>query len=131
MKKCIKPKKKKNNNNVEALLPTLFITQTYDIPFFIFFPVLAELWPIMDRCAVISKKEIFYIWPFGLASWLWGTIFIDRLNAEKAQESINKTGKVIKDRKVSHRKSRPSQCQGCTIYPIKKMYIATSPRRFK
>lgn len=55
----------------------------------------------MDRCAVISKKEIFYIWPFGLASWLWGTIFIDRLNAEKAQDSINKTGKIIKDRKVS------------------------------
>ncbi|KAF2888843.1 hypothetical protein ILUMI_17330 [Ignelater luminosus] len=62
--------------------------------------VLAELWPIMDDCTVISKKEVFYLWPFGLATWLWGTIFIDRLNAEKAQESVNKTGKTIRDRKA-------------------------------
>ncbi|XP_022910082.1 1-acyl-sn-glycerol-3-phosphate acyltransferase beta [Onthophagus taurus] len=61
--------------------------------------VLAELWPIMDRCTVISKKEIFYIWPFGLAAWLWGTIFIDRLNAGKAQNAINSTGKLIRERK--------------------------------
>jgi len=62
--------------------------------------VLAELWPIMDRCAVISKKEIFYIWPFGLAAWLWGTIFIDRLNGSKAKNTINKTGDIIKNRKA-------------------------------
>lgn len=34
--------------------------------------VLAELWPIMPRCTVISKKEVFWLWPFGLATWLWG-----------------------------------------------------------
>jgi len=62
--------------------------------------VLAELWPIMDRCTVISKKEISYIWPFGLAAWLWGTIFIDRLNGSKARESIMKTGEIIRHRKA-------------------------------
>ncbi|GJQ72965.1 hypothetical protein Trydic_g1605 [Trypoxylus dichotomus] len=62
--------------------------------------VLAELWPVMDRCTVISKKEIFYLWPFGLAAWLWGTIFIDRLNAERAQKSINSTGEIIRSRKA-------------------------------
>jgi len=62
--------------------------------------VLAELWPIMDDCTVISKKEVFYLWPFGLATWLWGTIFIDRLNAEKAQDTVNSTGKTIRDRKA-------------------------------
>lgn len=56
----------------------------------------------MENCAVISKKEIFYIWPFGLAAWLWGTIFIDRLNPEKAQDTINKTGKYIRDNKVGN-----------------------------
>lgn len=54
----------------------------------------------MDRCTVISKKEIFYFWPFGLASWLWGTIFIDRLNVESAQNTINKTGETIRQKKV-------------------------------
>ncbi|KAK9744411.1 Acyltransferase [Popillia japonica] len=62
--------------------------------------VLAELWPVMDRCTVISKREIFYLWPFGLAAWLWGTIFIDRLNARSAQKSINSTGAIIRDRKA-------------------------------
>lgn len=62
--------------------------------------VLSEIWPVMERCTVISKKQIFYIWPFGLASWLWGTIFIDRLNGEKAQQTINKTGETIRDKKV-------------------------------
>lgn len=65
------------------------------------FSVLANIWPIMGRCTVISKREIFYLWPFGLAAWLWGTIFIDRLNVEKAQSTINKTGDTIRNNKVS------------------------------
>lgn len=62
--------------------------------------VLAELWPLMERCTVIAKKEVFYLWPFGLACWLWGTIFIDRLNVEKAQNTINNTGDIIRKNKV-------------------------------
>lgn len=62
--------------------------------------VLSEIWPVMDKCTVISKKEIFYFWPFGLASWLWGTIFIDRLNVESAQKTINKTGETIREKQV-------------------------------
>ena len=54
----------------------------------------------MDHCTVISKKEIFYLGPFGLASYLWGTIFIDRLNPDKAKDTINKTGKIVQMRKV-------------------------------
>ncbi|XP_015599467.1 1-acyl-sn-glycerol-3-phosphate acyltransferase alpha [Cephus cinctus] len=62
--------------------------------------VLSTLWLIMDRCTVVSKKEILYLGPFGLASWLWGTIFIDRLNAEKAQNTINSTAEIIKKKKA-------------------------------
>ncbi|KAK4881583.1 hypothetical protein RN001_004902 [Aquatica leii] len=62
--------------------------------------ILAELWPLMDRCTVISKKEVFYLWPFGLATWLWGTIFIDRLNSKKAQSTVNSIGKIIRERKA-------------------------------
>lgn len=58
----------------------------------------------MGRCTVISKKAIFYYWPFGLAAYLWGTIFIDRLNPDKAKETINKTGDIIQQRKVIKKK---------------------------
>jgi len=62
--------------------------------------VLSEIYPVMEKCTVISKKEIFYFWPFGLGSWLWGTIFIDRLNAESAQRTLNKTGEAIRHKQV-------------------------------
>ncbi|XP_066259313.1 1-acyl-sn-glycerol-3-phosphate acyltransferase alpha [Euwallacea similis] len=61
--------------------------------------VLACLWPVMDNCTVISKKEIFYIQPFGLASWLWGTIFINR-GSKNAQDAVNETGAIIRQRKA-------------------------------
>lgn len=50
--------------------------------------VLAELWPIMPRCTVISKREVFWLWPFGLATWLWGkycfeiNVFIKKIDLE-------------------------------------------------
>ncbi|KAK7874418.1 hypothetical protein R5R35_001513 [Gryllus longicercus] len=62
--------------------------------------VFAELWPRLGNGAVISKKEVFYLWPFGLATWLWGTIFIDRLNSEKARSTISSTANIIRQKKV-------------------------------
>ncbi|KAK2575013.1 hypothetical protein KPH14_008760 [Odynerus spinipes] len=62
--------------------------------------VLAELWPVLERCVVISKKEILYFGPFGLASWLWGTIFINRQNIEESRRVINSTSRYIKEAKM-------------------------------
>ncbi|XP_076252911.1 1-Acylglycerol-3-phosphate O-acyltransferase 2 isoform X2 [Rhynchophorus ferrugineus] len=62
--------------------------------------VLAHLWPIMDNCTVIAKKEVFYLQPFGLASWLWGTIFINRVKSKDAQDTVNQTGEIIRQRKA-------------------------------
>ncbi|NWI16134.1 PLCA acyltransferase, partial [Crypturellus soui] len=45
---------------------------------------MAEILP--SRCALIAKKEILYMGPFGLACWLAGIIFINR---KKREESIN------------------------------------------
>ncbi|XP_039315308.1 1-acyl-sn-glycerol-3-phosphate acyltransferase alpha [Solenopsis invicta] len=58
--------------------------------------VLAELWLAMDNCTVISKKEILYLGPFGLASWLWGTLFIDRKKGEESCRIINATTESIR-----------------------------------
>nr|CAI5828022.1 unnamed protein product [Callosobruchus analis] len=54
----------------------------------------------MPNCTVIAKKEVFYLQPFGLASWLWGTIFIDRMNVKGARSAVNKTGDTIRTRKA-------------------------------
>ncbi|XP_034171031.1 1-acyl-sn-glycerol-3-phosphate acyltransferase beta isoform X1 [Osmia lignaria lignaria] len=63
--------------------------------------VLGELWPVLTKCTVIAKKEILYFGLFGLASWLWGTIFINRQRGEEAQNAINATAKCIKDLKAN------------------------------
>ena len=59
-----------------------------------------DIWPVMDKCTVVAKKEIFYAWPFGLAAWLCGLIFIDRMNSEKARTVINTATDNIKEKKV-------------------------------
>ncbi|EGI62764.1 PREDICTED: 1-acyl-sn-glycerol-3-phosphate acyltransferase alpha [Acromyrmex echinatior] len=59
-----------------------------------------DLWPVMDKCTAVAKKEIFYAWPVGLAAWLCGLIFIDRMNSEKARSALNTATKEIKDKKI-------------------------------
>lgn len=65
----------------------------------IFFIVLAHLWPVIGRATVIAKKSLFYILPFGIACWLWGTIFINR--ADKGVLAVlNKEAKAITEKQV-------------------------------
>ncbi|KOC69133.1 1-acyl-sn-glycerol-3-phosphate acyltransferase alpha, partial [Habropoda laboriosa] len=83
--------------------------------------VMGVLWSLIDNCAAIAKKEILYAGQLGLASWLWGTIFINRRNSEEARSIMNATAKSIRDSKVhilifpeGHRHSNQ------TLLPFKK-----------
>ncbi|XP_015437878.1 PREDICTED: 1-acyl-sn-glycerol-3-phosphate acyltransferase alpha [Dufourea novaeangliae] len=83
--------------------------------------VLAELWPLLKRGTVIAKKEILYFGLFGITTWLWGTIFIDRKRSKEAQDILNDAGKTVKHLKANlflfpegHRHS------GSTLLPFKK-----------
>ncbi|XP_077298094.1 1-acyl-sn-glycerol-3-phosphate acyltransferase alpha-like [Arctopsyche grandis] len=62
--------------------------------------VLAILWPLMSQSTVVSKRALFYLWPFGLAVWLWGTVFIDRGQKQQAQNVLSKNVEAIKNRKA-------------------------------
>lgn len=59
-----------------------------------------DIWPVMNKCTVVAKKEIFYAWPFGLAAWLAGLIFIDRVRSEKARNTLNSVNRVVKAEKI-------------------------------
>ncbi|XP_054271806.1 1-acyl-sn-glycerol-3-phosphate acyltransferase alpha isoform X2 [Macrosteles quadrilineatus] len=61
---------------------------------------LIELVPIMRKCTIVAKKELLYAWPFGLAAWLCGLIFIDRLNSDTSRQAINDSIKQLKRDKV-------------------------------
>ncbi|KAJ9592759.1 hypothetical protein L9F63_015575, partial [Diploptera punctata] len=60
-----------------------------------------NIWHVMDKCAAVAKKELFYVWPFGLAAWLGGLVYIDRLNSSKAHDQLNNAAKLMKtDKKM-------------------------------
>lgn len=61
-----------------------------------------HIWPIMEKCTAVAKKEIFYAWPFGLAAWLCGLIFIDRVHPEKARLKLREATDYIKLNKVKY-----------------------------
>ncbi|CAO1393815.1 unnamed protein product, partial [Diamesa tonsa] len=60
--------------------------------------VLGKLWPVIGRACVVCKKELFYVQPFGLACYLWGSLFINRENKSAAKASINVEAKAINEK---------------------------------
>jgi lysophosphatidate acyltransferase len=62
--------------------------------------VLGKLWPVIGRPTQVAKKEIFYLFPFGLACYLWGTLFINRQNKASARNAMNRESKAINERQV-------------------------------
>lgn len=60
-----------------------------------------NIWEVVDKLAAIAKKELFYIWPFGLSAYLAGVVFIDRSNAKVAYKQLKMTSDVMVKNKVS------------------------------
>jgi len=60
---------------------------------------MSAIWP--DRCCTLVKNDLKWAGPFGGAALLCGTVFIDRLNHEKALDTLKQTAGVIIKRNVS------------------------------
>jgi lysophosphatidate acyltransferase len=54
----------------------------------------------MDKCTVVAKHELLYTGPFGIASWLSGLIFINRIRSDKARNVINQAVSELKVQKI-------------------------------
>ncbi|KAJ8734693.1 hypothetical protein PYW08_013943 [Mythimna loreyi] len=54
-----------------------------------------NIWDVVDKMAAIAKKELFYIWPFGLSAYLAGVVFIDRSNAKEAYKQLQLISEVM------------------------------------
>ncbi|XP_054270186.1 1-acyl-sn-glycerol-3-phosphate acyltransferase alpha-like isoform X1 [Macrosteles quadrilineatus] len=59
-----------------------------------------DFWDVMGKCAAVARKEVFYIWPFGLAAWLAGVVFIDRKKAKKANLQLDEASRLITKEKT-------------------------------
>lgn len=86
-----------------------------------YFTVLAYLWPVIGRATVVAKKEVFYAFPFGLAAYLWGTLFIDRQNRLDALNRLNTESFAIqKDAAKLLMFPEGTRHQGDRLLPFKK-----------
>lgn len=54
----------------------------------------------MNKTTVVAKRELLYVWPFGVCAWLCGLIFIDRYAAEKAKDTMNKAMEKLKKSRI-------------------------------
>ncbi|XP_050359267.1 1-acyl-sn-glycerol-3-phosphate acyltransferase alpha-like [Nymphalis io] len=54
---------------------------------------LGNLWLSLGKAVCVSKKEIIYYFPFGLAMYLTDTIFIDRKNPKDAHKVLQMKAK--------------------------------------
>lgn len=61
---------------------------------------LFSIWHVMKKCAPVARKEVFYVWPFGIAAWLGGIVFIDRLNGKTANKQLAETSDIIIKKKT-------------------------------
>lgn len=85
------------------------------------FLVLANLWPVIGRATVVSKKELLYVPPFGIASYLWGTLFIDRANRTESVNKLNQESVAIRENAAKLLFfPEGTRHQGDTLLPFKK-----------
>lgn len=83
--------------------------------------VLAHLWPIIGRATVVSKKELLYVFPFGLAAYLWGTLYIDRSNQRQAVNKLSQETEAIQQHAAKLLFfPEGTRHQGDTLLPFKK-----------
>lgn len=50
----------------------------------------------MNKTTVVAKRELLYVFPFGVCAWLCGLVFIDRNAIEKAKNSMNRAMERLK-----------------------------------
>lgn len=62
--------------------------------------VIALMRFLPDRCTVLAKKELLYAGTFGIAAWLSGIIFVDRLNRDKSRETMNNTARMLHEKNI-------------------------------
>ncbi|XP_072935450.1 1-acyl-sn-glycerol-3-phosphate acyltransferase alpha-like [Epargyreus clarus] len=59
-----------------------------------------HIWETADKVTAIVKKELFYVWPMGLAAYLGGAVFIDRKNPKNAYAQLKVTADVMTKEKT-------------------------------
>lgn len=59
-----------------------------------------DIWPVMNKCTVVAKRELFFAWPFGLAAWLCGLIFINRMQSDSTRNQLTEASENIKNKKI-------------------------------
>lgn len=61
---------------------------------------LFNVWQVAGKLTIVARKEVFYVWPFGIAAWLTGIVFIDRVNGRIANKQLVEQSDLINKKKT-------------------------------
>nr|UEK51556.1 AGPAT1-like protein [Parasacculina yatsui] len=61
---------------------------------------MVELWPDVHRLASVIKREVWLGFPFALAAWLCGQIFINRRDPEAAKKTLSQVADRLDREKI-------------------------------
>lgn len=114
-------------SGINSILSLFFYLVVHSIENIMKNAVLAYLWPVIGRATVVAKRELLYAFPFGQASYLWGTLFINRSNKKDAFNKLNKESEAITENGAKLLIfPEGTRSQGDTLLPFKKgaFYIA-------
>lgn len=81
-----------------------------------------EIWAHLKTGAAVSKKSLLYVPMFGIASWLIGTVFVDRAS-KNAKNSINEAGADAAKNKLKlffYPEGTRNTAKSLTLLPFKK-----------
>lgn len=78
----------------------LFVRFQFHFPFRFSPAGMFDIWPVMNKCTVVAKRELFFAWPFGLAAWLCGLIFINRMQSDASRKKLTDAATSIKNKKI-------------------------------
>lgn len=93
----------------------------------IFPAVQINVWNIYGRLAIISKKEIFYFWPFGPSAWLCNVQYIDRTNRKSCISTLQQVcSNIINDRLRVFFYPEGTRNHGHGMLPFKKGAFTTA-----
>lgn len=59
-----------------------------------------NIWEVMGKTTVVAKRQLLYVFPFGICAYLCGLIFIDRYRVEKAKSTMNEAMEKLKENNI-------------------------------
>ncbi|ELU12181.1 hypothetical protein CAPTEDRAFT_19530 [Capitella teleta] len=80
----------RDRENVEYMKPAVIVSNHQSA-----LDMIAMMQAMPERTTALAKKELLFTGAWGVTAWLCGLVFVDRLNPQRARDTMKKTVKYL------------------------------------